>query len=147
MQKLWLSLLFFTMQMWEFLLRFARRILLMILNYLNYFWIILQSIPLTANPRSATCHLLGSNSVRRSSTSRFLRPIPWNWTSKVNSMLHCALPQKFLRTKHKWLIMRYFHLHPRPAKWNQDDLRYRKYYLHNLHNRSWLTFIYIKSII
>ena len=111
--------------MWGFLLRFARRILLMILNYLNYFWIILQSIPLTANPHSATYHLLGSDTSHRSSKIRSLHLTPWNWTSKVNSKLHCALLQKFRCTEHKWLIVRYFHLHPKPSKWSLNGRGYR----------------------
>ena len=97
----------------------------MILNYFNYFWIILQPIPLTANPHSTTYHLLGSNILLHSSTSRFLRLIPWNWTSKVNSMLRCSLLQKFLYTGNKWLIVRYFHLHPKPAKWSLNGRGYR----------------------
>ena len=97
----------------------------MILNYLSYFWIILQSIPLTANPHSATYHLLGSNTSRRSSTSRFLRPTPCRWRGMECSMCRCALQQKFLRMEYKWLIVRYFHLYPKPAKWSLNGRGYR----------------------
>ena len=97
----------------------------MILNYLSYFWIILQSIPLTADPHSTTSHLLGSNTSLHSSIGPFLHLTPWNWTSKGCSMCRCALQQKFPHTEYKWLIVRYFHLYPKPSKWSLNGRGYR----------------------